>query len=216
MMRNRMSAPMPPQMPYMVQDRWSMFRPENYGALNKEAEYLNQMVAQQELPPPTPTQPPPPVEQSQPQPQPQPHPHPQVQPQVQPQVVNSQKEIVNSQDSDLTPESFTDVILPEWRDVQVTKREKFLKEFMMKFLAYQVVEAHHSSEIDKAFWNWCFGLFPCSSTSSSRFKQYSDIWISFLCFKTKFWKQFNKWYQNCNHTVIEEAKNDYLKEKLKI
>jgi hypothetical protein len=233
-MRNRMSAPMPPQMPYMVQDRWSMYRPENYGGLNKEAEYLNQMVAQQELPPPTPTPPPPPAPVEQPQPQLQPEPQPQLQPepqpqsqpqpqlqpnpqlQPQPQVVNSEKEIVSSQDSDLTPESFTDVILPEWRDVQVTKREKFLKEFMMKFLAYQVVEAHHSSEIDKAFWNWCFGLFPCSSTSSSRFKQYSDIWISFLCFKKKFWKQFNKWYLNCNHTVIEEAKNDYLREKLKI
>jgi hypothetical protein len=179
----------PPQMPYGIQDRWSMYRPENLENLNKESEYLNQIVAQENLPPTL-------IEQ--------------------PSKIDSLIGGIGSQDDEISPETFTDNILPEWRDIQVTKREKFLKEFMMKFLAYQVVEAHHSSQIDKAFWNWCFGLFPCSSTSTCRFKQFSDIWISFLCFKPKFWVQFNKWYQNCNHTVIEEAKNDYLREKLKV
>ena len=126
------------------------------------------------------------------------------------------REASTPQEPEQTPEAFIDQISFEWRDVQVTKREKFLKEFMMKFLAYQVVEANNSrNPVDRAFWDWCFSLFPLNSSSSTRFKQYSDIWIAFLLFKRKFWLQFSKWYYNCHKHVLEEAKNDYLREKLK-
>lgn len=82
-----------------------------------------------------------------------------------------------SLDNQTTPESFLDGISPEWKEIQLSKREKLLKDFMIKFLAFQVVEASKASQVDQAFWDWCFSLFPCNSNSSSRFKHYSDIWI---------------------------------------
>ena len=46
------------------------------------------------------------------------------------------------QEIELTPEGFIDSISEDWMKIEVSKREKLLKDFMNKFLAYQVIEAN--------------------------------------------------------------------------
>jgi hypothetical protein len=53
-----------------------------------------------------------------------------------------------------SPEDFISSFSPYWMDDQQSKREKHLKEFMKKFMAFQVVEADKGSQVDKAFWDW--------------------------------------------------------------
>ena len=84
----------------------------------------------------------------------------------------------------------------------------------MKFLAFQVIEVEKMSQADKGFWDWWFSLFPWNSNSTTKFKQYSDLWIWFLCFKSRFWKQFALWYKAFNQKVIDFAKNEYMKERI--
>lgn len=53
-----------------------------------------------------------------------------------------------------SPEEFISSFCPSWMDDQQNKREKFFKEIMRKFLAFQAVEAERGSPIEKAFWDW--------------------------------------------------------------
>ena len=126
------------------------------------------------------------------------------------------KQLSQSIEGATTPDHFLSELNPEWREVQHSKKEKWLKDFMKKFIAFQVVEANKATPVEKAFWDWWFSLFPCNTSSSTRFKQYSDVWISFLCFKKPFWRQFAKWHATFNFHLLEYAKNDYAKEKLKV
>lgn len=52
-----------------------------------------------------------------------------------------------------TPEKFIKEISEQWNTV-LKNSEKHLKEFMVKFFAYQVVEANKASTAEKAFWDW--------------------------------------------------------------
>lgn len=83
----------------------------------------------------------------------------------------------------------------------------------MKFLAFQVIEVEKMSQADKGFWDWWFSLFPWNSLSSVKFKQYSELWICFLCFKSRFWKQFALWFKAYGDKVIDYAKNEYMRER---
>lgn len=53
-----------------------------------------------------------------------------------------------------TPEAFLKDINPEWSEMQSSKKEKLLKEFLTKFLAFQVVEVSNESQAEKGFWDW--------------------------------------------------------------